>query len=278
MNSKLAANRTIKYAVLVIGAVIMGFPFVWMIANSLMGLQQIYQFPPSIIANPVEWENYTQAVDFVTPRAFLNSFIFTIGVTVGIIVLSLLSAYVFARLRLPGKNVIFLLYVASLLVPWQVTIVPQFIIVARLGWVNSFWGLIVPYLAQLSVGTFFFRQFFMRFPRDLYDAATIDGCSVPGVFWRVYLPLGVPAIASFGTVTALSAWNQYVWPLIVGQNKQMHTLTVALGILGSTRSTGAPDVGVILAASFLSMVPMLLIYIFAQRWFIEGIATSGLKY
>lgn len=278
MTIQVLTKQALKNLILLVGAVIMGFPFLWMIANSLMGLKQIYRFPPDFIPDPVIWSNYTDALEQLQLRVFYNSFVFTIGVTVGIVMLSLLSAYVFARLRMPGKNLIFLLYVSSLLIPWQVTIVPQFVIVAKLGWVNTYQGLIIPYLAQLSVGAFFFRQFFMRFPRDLYDAATIDGCSVPGIFARIYLPLGKPAIAAFGSVTALSAWNQYVWPLIVTQSKEMYTLTVALGILATTKSASTANVGMVLAASFLSMIPILAIYMFAQKWFVEGVATSGLKY
>jgi multiple sugar transport system permease protein len=270
--------KLLSYSILFIGAFIMGFPFFWMISNSLMSNKQIYKFPPDWIPRPIMWSNYIEALKFVTPRVFLNSFIFTIGVTVGIIVLSLLSAYAFAKLRLPGKNILFIIYVASLMIPWQITVVPQFIIIAKLGWVNSYEGLIVPYFAQISVGTFFFRQFFLRVPADLFDAARIDGCSIPSIFFRIYIPLSKPAIAAFSTITALSAWNQYIWPLIATSSSDMQTLTVALGVLSTTKSVSLVDIGIILSASFLSIIPVLLIYIFAQRWFVEGIATTGLKY
>lgn len=270
--------KILNHLILFIGAFIMGFPFFWMISNSLMSNKQIYKFPPDWIPRPIMWSNYIRALKFVTPRVFLNSFIFTVGVTIGIIILSLFSSFAFAKLRLPGKNILFMIYVVSLMIPWQVTIVPQFIIIAKFGWVDSYLGLIVPYFAQISVGTFFFRQFFLKIPADLFDAARIDGCSIPGIFFRIYIPVSKPAIAAFSSVTALSAWNQYIWPLIVTSSKDMSTLTVALGILSSTKSASLMDTGVILAASFLSMVPILLIYIFAQRWFIEGIATTGLKY
>jgi multiple sugar transport system permease protein len=278
MTARLFGAKLLKHAILVIGSIITGFPFLWMISNSLMANQQIFRFPPNWLPRPAHWVNYARAFEYLQLRSFLNSLLFTAGVTGGIILLSLMSAFVFAKLRLPKKNLLFLLYVASLMLPWQVTIVPQFIIVARLQWVDTFQGLIVPYLAQISVGTFFFRQFFMKVPQDLYDASKIDGCAVPDTFIRIYIPVSLPAIAAFSIVTALSAWNQYMWPLIVTASREMQTLTVALGVLSTTKSASMENVGMILAASFLSIVPLLVIYMVAQRWFVEGISTTGLKF
>ena len=270
--------KMLNYLVLSIGAFIMGFPFFWMVSNSLMSEKQIFKFPPDWIPSPPIWSNYIEALKVLTPRVFLNSFIFTIGVTLGIILLSLSSAYAFARIRMPKKNILFIIYVASLIIPWQITVVPQFIMIAKFGWVNSYQGLIIPMFAQIAVSTFFFRQFFLKIPMDLFDAARIDGATIPGIFFRVYIPLAKPAIAAMSTVIALATWNEYLWPLLVTTSKNMSTLTVQLGVISTQRGHNVTEMGIILSSSFLSMMPILLIYIFAQRWFIEGIATTGLKY
>lgn len=272
---KIRFSGITKYLILIIGAVIMGFPFLWMIAGSLMGNEQIYKYPPDLIPNPAVLLNFVKAFDYLSLRSFLNSFIFTAGVTCGLTAISLLSGFAFAKLRLRGKNILFMLYIASLMIPVQVIIIPQFVIVSKLGWVNTYLGLIIPFWANISVGTFFFRQFFMTVPKDLYDAGRIDGMHIPGIFFRVYMPLAKSSIAAFGIITALNAWNMFIWPLVVTSRDEMRVLTVVLASLTGERI--AMPMGLILACSFLSMVPILLIYIFAQRSFVEGVATVGLK-
>ena len=244
----------------------MGFPFFWMISGSLMNSEQIFKYPPDWIPRPFEFSNYLRAFKILTPRVFMNSIIFTVGVTVGLIFLCLLSAFAFAKIKIPGVNVLFIIYIASIMVPWQVILVPQFVIIAKFGWINTFQGLIVPFFAQVSIGTFFFRQFFLAIPEDLYDAAVVDGASIPRIFFQIYIPLAKPAILAFSVLTALGAWNNLIWPLVVTSTQKMRLVTEVL-------STGRS-----LASSFLSIIPILIIYIVAQRKFIEGIATIGLKY
>jgi multiple sugar transport system permease protein len=163
-----------------------------------------------------------------------------------------------------------------MMVPWQVILVPQFVIVAKFGWVNTFQGLIVPFFAQVSVGTFFFRQFFLAIPQDLYDAAVVDGAPVPRIFFQIYIPLAKPAILAFSVLTGLSAWNNLIWPLVVTNTQSMKVITVALQTL--TGKHVPTPVGAIMASSFISIIPILIIYIIAQRKFVEGVATVGLKY
>lgn len=274
--SRLLLPKFFTYLALSLGAFIMGFPFFWMILGSLMGDKQIYKFPPDWIPRPALLSNFVEAFKFLTLRAFLNSFIFTAGVTIGIIFLSLLAAFAFAKLRMPGKNILFALYIGSLMIPWQVTLIPQFVIVSKLGWINTYQGLIIPFLANVSVGTFFFRQYFLSVPEGLYDAAKIDGCSIGGIFLRIYVPLARNIIAALAVITALNAWNMFIWPLVVVSKENMKVLTVTLSTLTSARIN--MPMGIVLASSFLSIIPILLIYIFAQKYFIEGIATTGLKY
>ena len=254
----------------------MGFPFLWMIIGSLMSHKQIYNIPPDWIPRPFEFSNYLEAIKLITWRPFFNTFVFTVGVTVGLIFLCLLSAFAFAKLKLPGKNILFMIYLSSIMIPWIVTFIPQFVIVSKFNWADTFMGLIFPYFGAIAVGTFFFRQFFMSVPEDIFSAAKIDGCNYLQVLLRVYIPMSKGPIMAFTVLTVLNVWNMYVWPLVVTTSKSMRVLTLSLASL--TETYAAIPTGVVMAANFLSMVPMLIIYIFAQRWFIEGIATTGLKY
>ena len=254
----------------------MGFPFLWMIIGSFMNNKQIYEYPPEWIPRPFEFSNLVSAFELIKPISFLNSFIFTFGATIGIIFLCLLSAFVFARLRLPGSNILFMIYVASMMIPWQVLLIPQFVLIAKFGWVDTYQGLIIPLFAQLSVGTFFFRQFFLAVPKELHDAALIDGASFPRILFLIYIPLSKTAIMAFSTITALTVWKNLIWPLVATNTQDMRTVTVSLAFLSS--AFGREPMGVILASSFLSIIPVLILYIVAQRKFIEGMATTGLKY
>ena len=269
-------SKFFVYILLSIGAFLMGFPFLWMVTGSFMKNEQIFNFPPSWIPRPFEFSNYLKAFDILTPRIFLNTTIFTMGVTVGLIFLCLLSAFAFAKIKIPGANALFIIYIASMMVPWHVILIPQFVIVAKFGWINTYQGLIVPFFAQVSVGTFFFRQFFLAIPEDLYDASVVDGASIPRIFFQIYIPLAKPAILAFSVLTGLSVWNNFIWPLVVTNTQSMRVITIALYTL--TGKHAPTPVGVILASSFLSIIPILIIYIVAQKKFIEGVATTGLKY
>lgn len=269
------ASKIAIYSVLFIGAIVMCFPFVWMIIGSLMEPQQIYKFPPDFIPQPVIFSNYIEAMQHLGLRTFANSIFLTGSVTVGVVTLSLLAAFAFAKLRIPGKEYVFLLYILALLVPWQIGLLPRFVIVAKLGWINTYKGMIIPFLGDTILGTYFFRNFFQTIPHDLYDASTIDGASIPRIFFTIYAPLAQPAISAIAAITALRVWNNYIWVLTVTNTKDMRVLTLALSQLIDPFK--AIPMGVILASSFVSMAPLLFIYIFAQKWFVQGIGSTGLK-
>src|SRR5215471_19286199 len=191
------------YAALIVGAIVMLYPFVYMMSTSLKSPAQVYIFPPRWIPSPVEWSNYATAFVRLGVRPFLNSFLFTAAVVVGQGLVTTMGGYAFARLRFPFRNALFIAYLGTLMVP--------FVIVARLGWQDTYPGLILPILANGAFGTFLFRQFFMSIPEDLPDAATVDGANHLDIFARIYLPLSTPALTAYGIITALAAWNMYLW-------------------------------------------------------------------
>jgi multiple sugar transport system permease protein len=267
----------VAYTLLVMGALVMVVPFLWMITTSLKTSAQIFVLPPRWIPNPLTLASYEEIIQrgYLTWRAFANSIIFASTITIGMTVMVMFSGFAFAKLRIPGQNFLFIAYIASIIVPHHVTIIPVFLVVNRLGWVDTYPGLIVPILGSSSVGIFLYRQFFLTIPGELYDAARIDGAGPFVTLLRVYVPLSGPVTAAFGTLTALAAWNMYLWPLIITNSDDMKVLPLALARFGS--NSGAIGAGERMAATTLTILPMFLLYVVGQRWFVQGIARTGLK-
>src|SRR5437763_378217 len=194
---------TMLRLVLIVGAITMVFPFVWMISTSLKGIQDAITMPPQLLPQPVVWTNYSDVFQQIPfGRFFINTIVMSIGRTTGQLITCSLAGYAFARLRFPGKTVLFMLYLAALMVPFQVIVVPEFILIKRLGWLNTFQALIVPGIFS-AFGTFLLRQFFLTLPRSLEEAAILDGCSLLGVLWRIILPLSKPALSALIIFTFL---------------------------------------------------------------------------
>jgi len=262
------------YAALIFGAFFMVMPFVYMLSTSLKPANQVFLFPPRWIPNPVVWANYPTAAIRLTLQAFLNSVIFTTAIVFGQGLVTTMGGFAFARLKFPAKNVIFLGYLGTMMVPFVVTMIPTFVIVARLGWQDTYQGLIVPILAGGAFGTFLFRQFFMSIPEEIGDAATVDGANPLDIYWRIYLPLSKPALTAYGVITALSAWNMYLWPLIVVQSKELRPLTLVIAQFSGQMSS---ELHILMAAVTLSLLPIFLLYLLGQRFFVEGVTMSGIK-
>ena len=262
------------YAALIFGAFFMVMPFVYMLSTSLKPANQVFLFPPRWIPNPVMWVNYPTAATRLTLQAFLNSVIFTSAVVLGQGLVTTMGGFAFARLKFPGKDVIFLSYLGTMMVPFVVTMIPTFVIVARLGWQDTYQGLIVPILASGAFGTFLFRQFFMSIPEEIGDAATVDGANPLDIYWRIYLPLSKPAMTAYGVITALAAWNMYIWPLIVIQSKELRPLTLVIAQFSSQTSA---ELHILMASVTLSLLPIFLLYLIGQRFFVEGVTMSGIK-
>jgi multiple sugar transport system permease protein len=258
---------------LLLGSVVMLLPFIWMLSTSLKTPAETFAYPPVWIPTQIAWSNYSRAVSSMPfGRFYLNSLIVTISVTVLQILTSSLAAFAFARLRFPGRNLLFLLYLATLMIPFQVTMIPNFIIVRLLGWFDTYQALILP-PAFSAFSTFLLRQYFTGIPFDLDEAARIDGATSLRIWWSVILPLSGPVLAALAIFVSLNTWNEFLWPLIVTNSPAMRTLPVGLSTFQGQYKV---EWNLLMAGSVIAMLPVLLVYIVAQRWFIRGIALSGM--
>ncbi len=261
--------------------VVMLFPFAWMFITSIELPSEARHFPPILIPQGIHWQNYPNALRAAPfGRFFLNSAIVSVGVVLGNLVFCSLAGYAFARIRFFGSNVLFVALLATLMVPYQVTIIPTFLIVKWLGQhVNPLLGidqlgaLIVPNIVQVF-GIFMLRQFFRTLPVELEEAARIDGTSRLGILFKIVLPLSLPALSTLAALLFLYTWNDFLWPLIVLQTETHQTIQVGLAGFQSAHNTSWT---LLMAGNVMSLLPMLVIFFLAQRYFIRSVATSGLK-
>ncbi|MBV9892759.1 MAG: carbohydrate ABC transporter permease [Chloroflexi bacterium] len=267
-------SNLVVYAILLFGAAVMLYPFVYMLSTSLKSPAQVYVFPPRWIPTPIVWSNYMVALGRLGVRPFLNSVFFTGAVVFGQGLVTTMGGYAFARVRFPFRNALFLAYLGTLMIPFVVVSIPLFVIVARLGWQDTYQGLILPILANGAFGTFMFRQFFLSVPEELGDAATVDGANHLDIFARIYLPLSKPALMAYGVITALAAWNMYLWPLIVLQSDELKPVTLIIAQFASAMNA---QLNIMMASVAIALLPIFLLYVFGQRFFVEGIAMTGLK-
>lgn len=276
MTGQLATNRfgrTMIYVALIISGFAFAFPFIYMIASSLKTSSEVIQVPPVLLPRTLQIGNYLEVLKIVPLQTQLvNTIIVTGCVVVGWVFTSVLSGYAFARLQFPGRDLLFGLYLATLMVPFAVIIVPMYRIMVTFGWVDKLVALIVPWLFT-AYGTFLLRQFFMSLPRDLEEAAMIDGASRWGILFRIAVPLARPAMATLATFGFLYSWNSFLWPLIIISNPQNKVVSQGLMDL---QALYAVRVDLVMAGATLAVLPTLLVFLFAQRYFIEGIATTGL--
>ena len=211
------------------------------------------------------------------PLYLRNSLIFTGTIVVCQIFFSAMAAYAFARLKFPGRDVIFFLFLAALMVPGIVLFIPNFVLIRQLGWLNTFQGMVAPYLLMTPFAVFFLRQFFLSLPKELEEAARLDGTSAFGIFWRIVLPISQTPLATLAILTSINMWNDYFWPFLVGRDENIRVLTVALGIFRSQTPQGVPDWTGLTAATLLSIIPIFLLLIFLGRRIVDSLAFSGLK-
>jgi multiple sugar transport system permease protein len=262
------------YLALTAVAAIMLFPFGWMIATSLTSDSQLFVTPPQLIPAPLVPDNYVRVAEAFPIGRFLVNSLLVAGIsTVLQVGTSAMAAYAFARLRFRGRDILFLVYLATLMVPLQVIIVPLFIEMRLLGLVNTYPGLILPTIAS-AFGTFLLRQAFLSLPRELDEAAFIDGASHWTVFRRIVLPLAGPALATFGIFAFMASWNSFLWPLIVTSSQDLFTLPVGLSNLHGRYSTAW---NLVMAGSTISVIPIVIVYVIAQKHVIRGVALSGIK-
>ncbi len=269
-----SAGSALKYLVLVGGAFLMVFPFIWMIIASLMTAGEIQMRPPVWLPATPQFSNYSELAESIPiARLYFNS-LFTSGVIVlGVLLSSSLAGFAFAKYRFPGRELLFYLILATMMIPFFVTLIPVFFIVRQLGWIDTYQGLVVPGLTS-AYGIFLMRQFMVTVPDELIDAARIDGASEPMIYWRIVIPLVKPALATLGTFTFIGAWNNFLWPLLVLNSRELFTLPLGIN---SLRSLYADNTNLLMAGTAVAVLPMLLLFVFLQRYFIKGIALTGLK-
>ena len=266
-------ERWLAYAFLLIAGLIMTFPFIYMILASLKTSSEVVQVPPRLLPETLQLGNYLEVINIVPlGTQLVNTVIVTAGVVLGWVITSVLAGYAFARLNFPGRDLLFFLYLGTLMVPFAVIIVPMFKIMVAFGWVNKLTALIVPWIFT-AYGTFLLRQFFMGIPKDLEEAAMIDGASRWGILFRVVMPLARPAMATLATFGFLYAWNSFLWPLIIISDPSRKVVSQGLIDL---QALYAVRVDLIMAGSVLAVLPTLVVFLCAQRYFIEGVATTGL--
>ena len=262
-----------RYALIGIFAFIMITPFIWMVSTSLKSPDQVLVYPPILWPQPVQWTNFRD-IWFIAPfgRYLANSALVAVIVTILELITASLAAFAFARLRFRGRDALFFLYLATLMVPGQVTIVPNFVLMRMFGWLDSYFALIIPAAFSVS-GTFLLRQYFLTIPRELDQAARIDGCGPFGVYTRIIIPLASPAIATMALFAFVGQWNAFLWPLIVTNSDSMRTVAVGLRFLVDSTQV---QFHLLMAAALLSVLPTVALFAVLQNAFVRGIAFTGL--
>lgn len=274
MRKPLRAADIATYALLAAGTLIMLLPFAWMVSTSLKTGEATFVTPPQLIpANPTI-DNYARVVSAVPMGQFLfNSVFVSVTSTVLMVLNCAMAGYAFARIKFPGREVIFYVYLATLMIPQQVTLVPLFALMTWLGWGNTYQALILP-ASFGAFGTFLLRQFFLRLPREVEEAAFIDGAGYIRIFFSIGLQLARPALATLAVFAFMASWNSFLWPLIITSNQSMMTLPLGLSFLNGRYAT---DWNVLMAGAVIGTLPILAVYVFAQKYIIQGLATTGLK-
>jgi len=267
-------RRVFVHLLLFVGIAITLAPFVWMISTSFKSSESVFSYPPQWIPQNPTLEQYRalfREVNFL--QFFKNSVVVAFAITLFSLFLNALGGFAFAKYRFPGREKIFALILATLMVPGQITMIPVFLMLKSIGLINSYWGLIIPAGAS-AFGIFLMRQFITTIPNDLIESARIDGCSEFRIFWSIILPLCKPVLAALGIFTFMGSWNAFLWPLIVMIKENMYTLPVALANLSGQYAT---KFGLLMAGAVVVVAPVLIVFILAQRYVIRGVAVTGLK-
>lgn len=272
---RLSAGRVTVTVLMWLSAILAAFPFLWMIRSSIIPTNLIMKFPPVWLPTTFTLQHFES---LLTRQPFaqyiLNSVLVASIVTIGQLVVASTGAYAFARLRFPGRDKLFMLYLATMIIPPQVTLIPQYVLVSKLGWIDNYAALTVPFLGSALL-TFLLRQFFLSIPRDLEDAARMDGAGYFRIFGTIVLPLAGPALATSALLAFIGNWTSFLWPLVVTRSRELRTVPV--GLAAFQQELGRADYGQMMAGSVLAILPMFVLFLFLQKHIIESVATSGLK-
>lgn len=275
LNVRAAVSRTLVYLILGAGSVIILMPLLWMISTSLKPLSHVFRFPPEFIPQRIVWSNYPDALTQLPFDVYFGNTIFIVFWTVlGEIIVSSIVAYAFARLRWKGRNALFIVVLATMMLPRQVTLIPDFLIFKYLGMIDTFWPLILPSWFGNPFYIFLLRQYFLTHSRELDQAAVIDGCSRFGVFWRITLPMSKPVLAAVAIFSFQYHWNDFFRPLIFLFDQDKYTLALGLRFFQGTYGT---EWNSLMAVSLVVMLPLIIVFFFTQRIFIQGVVFTGYK-
>ena len=267
-------EQIIVHTVLIIWLLISVIPFIWMVSTSFKGPGEIFIFPPRWIPKSPTFQNYIdlfQKVNFGRP--FLNSVIVSLSTTFLSVLIATMAGYGFAKFHFKNKNILFLVILGTIMVPGQITMIPVFLLLTQLNLLNTYWGLILPAIAN-AFNIFFMRQFISGIPDELIEAAKMDGAHEGWIFFKVILPLARPAMAAITIFTFTGSWNNFLWPLIIATDESMYTLPVAISILGGQYTE---NIAMQMAGSVIVILPLIIVFLFTQRYFIKGITFTGLK-
>jgi multiple sugar transport system permease protein len=273
-SSRRLLRRSILYLVLILGAVYAALPFVWMLLTSLKTRSEALRDPPTLLPKVWHFDNYLNAWRAAPfERYFLNTFFICFVVVVGVAITSTLAAYAFARMDFYGRNVIFVLILSTLMIPFETIIIPNFIILKHLHWLNTYAALIVPWIASVF-SVFLMRQYISQLPQDLFDSAALDGAGHLRILWSIVVPLMRGPLAAVMLFAFLGSWNSLLWPLIVTNSQSLRPIQLGLSVF---INQDANEPTLLMAASAFTIAPIVLLYFVAQRQFMEGFASSGLK-
>lgn len=271
---RVSLGTALVYLICLIVGVVTLFPLMWMVIGSLKSAIEVSQYPPTFLPESFRWRNYVDvftSVPFL--RYILNSFIVASSVTLIALLFHAMAAYSLARLRYPGRNLLFIVIIMTLMIPFSVTLIPTFILVRSLGWLDTYAALIVPPIFN-AFGIFLLRQFYLGIPVELEEAALLDGDTPAGIFWHIALPLSRPILATLAVFFFLYNWNNYLWPLVVTKSNEMQVIQVAIASFAGEHSA---QWQLIMAGSTVAAIPGLMLYLFFQRYLVEGVKLSGLK-
>lgn len=291
--SQINFGRVLMWVLLAFIIFLTLFPFWWAIRTALTTQGQIFQDTSSLLPVGLTIDNFARAMGLVDSQAALeaggsgqsldfflylrNSIFFATAITIGQVIFSSAAAYAFARLNFPYRNALFNLYLSALMVPAIVTLIPNFVLIRNLGLQNRFFGLIAPYFFMTPFAVFFLRQFFLGINREVEEAAKIDGAGYFMVFWKIVMPIARAPISTLAIITFIQAWNEYLWPLVVGRDESLRVLTVALGIFRSQQPSGAPDWTGLMAGTTLAIIPVFILFLVAGRRVLDSIQFTGFK-
>ncbi len=271
---KSVLSKSTIYITLTLGAILMILPFAWMISTALKAPNEVMSMPPVWIPSEIRWDNFTKALN-VAPfgRYFINSIIVTVLSTIGELITTILAAFAFSRMKFYGRDICFAVLLGTMMVPGEVLLIPNFVTLSNLGWIDSYQALIIPWVASIFA-IFLLRQFFLGIPEQLSYAAKVDGCSDFKFLWYIMVPLAKPALITIALLKAIGSWNAFLWPLIVTNSRELRTLPVGLSAFTTEAGT---NYELLMAASSMVIIPMIILFFIMQKHIVEGVSRAGVK-